>query len=215
MKLPIIFIGLYLPFTFWMILSNEDQSLDNLIYEPGRTIKDSRDREEYRYKTYNGSIGFGVKNKQVWLTDNMRYNVENSSYYYTELTPANQKRYGRYYTWEAAQKACPPGWRLPTDIEWQRLIHQIVQGGLPNNGASKVYKELAGGEFYFGGMMNWIKGTGRIEDFDQKSFFWTATAASNNEVWAYEFDQRKGTVSRIKLNPANAIACRCIGPLIE
>ena len=28
---------------------------------------------------------------------------------------------GRLYTWYVAQKACPKGWRLPTDKEWKML----------------------------------------------------------------------------------------------
>jgi len=33
----------------------------------------------------------------------------------------NCKTYGRLYTWEAAQRACPEGWHLPSDEEWYHL----------------------------------------------------------------------------------------------
>jgi len=34
---------------------------------------------------------------------------------------SNCEKYGRHYDWDAAQEACPTGWRLPTRLEWDRL----------------------------------------------------------------------------------------------
>lgn len=39
-----------------------------------------------------------------------------------ENDQANCTKYGRLYTWEAAKTACPSGWRLPTEAEWQTLL---------------------------------------------------------------------------------------------
>ena len=36
--------------------------------------------------------------------------------------PEYCKKFGRLYNWEAAQKACPEGWHLPTADEWLELI---------------------------------------------------------------------------------------------
>jgi len=34
----------------------------------------------------------------------------------------NCKKYGRLYDWDEAMKACPKGWHLPSDKEWQTLV---------------------------------------------------------------------------------------------
>jgi len=41
--------------------------------------------------------------------------------------PANQ--YGAYYTYEAAKKACPKGWHLPTKNEWDELEIFLYNNG--------------------------------------------------------------------------------------
>ena len=35
---------------------------------------------------------------------------------------ANCKKYGRLYTWNAAMKACPTGWRVPDSRDWIGLF---------------------------------------------------------------------------------------------
>lgn len=42
-----------------------------------------------------------------WLTQDMKYNTSGG------------------YTWEEAQTACPPGWHLPSDTEWETLKSNI------------------------------------------------------------------------------------------
>jgi uncharacterized protein (TIGR02145 family) len=59
----------------------------------------------------------------------------------TEFTPDGQKLegvtayekderhvdvYGRLYTHEAALKACPKGWRLPTQLDYERLFSSVM-----------------------------------------------------------------------------------------
>ncbi len=36
--------------------------------------------------------------------------------------------FGRYYSYEEAVKACPPGWRLPTDEEWRKMAVEVNGG---------------------------------------------------------------------------------------
>jgi len=58
--------------------------------------------------------------KQVWMAENLSYNVPDSRFY--DDDPANDK-YGRLYSWSDAEEACPPGWHLPSDDEWETLVN--------------------------------------------------------------------------------------------
>ena len=57
-----------------------------------------------------------------WTTSNLSIEAD-GSYCYAD-SDMNCRRYGRLYTWEAAQRACAslgPRWRLPTDGDWRGL----------------------------------------------------------------------------------------------
>jgi uncharacterized protein (TIGR02145 family) len=78
------------------------------------TFTDSRDGKTYRYVTIGA---------QTWMADNLNYAAEDSKCYLD--VPANCDRLGRLYTWSAAKKACPSGWHLPNDAEWNALIATV------------------------------------------------------------------------------------------
>ena len=74
------------------------------------SVKDPRDGQTYK------TVKIG---KQTWMAENLNYAADSSWCYKDD--PANCKKYGRLYTWEAATKACPAGWHLPTSKEWDEL----------------------------------------------------------------------------------------------
>jgi uncharacterized protein (TIGR02145 family) len=58
---------------------------------------------------------------QVWMAENLAF------HYATGCKPynndyANVAKYGRLYDWETAKRACPPGWHLPSNEEWDKLM---------------------------------------------------------------------------------------------
>ncbi|GBU21814.1 hypothetical protein R80B4_01714 [Fibrobacteres bacterium R8-0-B4] len=57
---------------------------------------------------------------QKWMKRNLDVVTSNSWCY--DNNTANCTKYGRLYTWSAAQTACPSGWHLPTYKEWKSLI---------------------------------------------------------------------------------------------
>ena len=56
-----------------------------------------------------------------WMASDLTYATADGSVCY-ESSDANCKTYGRLYTFAAAQKACPTGWRLPNRAEAQAAI---------------------------------------------------------------------------------------------
>jgi uncharacterized protein (TIGR02145 family) len=71
----------------------------------------------------------GVTDGKEWTTANL--NVDTDGSYCHEDAELTCRRYGRLYTWDAAQRACQSiggGWPLPTNDEWQQLARH--HGGL-------------------------------------------------------------------------------------
>jgi len=108
---------------------------------------------------------------QTWMAENLAYlpavsgsNVGSDSlpYYYVygfegtnvnlAKKAANDGNYGVLYNWVAARTACPEGWHLPTDEEWQTL--EIALGMTPSESdlsgirgsVGKILKSTSGWE---------------------------------------------------------------------
>ena len=114
-------------------------SSDASVYDADKnTLKDLRDGQTYKTTT----IDIPSKNySEVWMAENLNYETDKSWCYGDD--PANCAKYGRLYTWAAAvgrdedecgiyhacnlgegdiRGACPKGWHLPSQSEWEALI---------------------------------------------------------------------------------------------
>ena len=78
----------------------------------GAVFTDPRDGQQYR--TVLMPCG------NVWMAENLNHVTANSWCY--NNTDARCQTYGRLYTWDAAMEACPTGWRLPTEADWNNLV---------------------------------------------------------------------------------------------
>jgi len=124
----------------------------------GGTFTDPRDGKVYK------TVKIG---KQVWMAENLNYDAPGSKFY--DNKEENGKKYGRLYDWNTAMKACPPGWHLPSEKEWQTLMNFVggekIAGkklkaksgwndyeGKSGNGTDDFgFTALPGGDGYLGG----------------------------------------------------------------
>jgi uncharacterized protein (TIGR02145 family) len=149
-----------------------------------------------------------------WMTENLNVSI-GGSYCYDDAE-LNCRRYGRLYTWEAAQRACQSlggGWRLPTNDEWQRMAKHY--GGVrddSDDGGKAAYTALSpGGSSGF----NVLKGGGRSTDgqfsrLEAHGFFWTASESGPATGWLYNFGQARIVNRHSDGEKERAFSVRCV-----
>lgn len=126
---------------------------------------------------YEGNVYRTVKiGNQWWMAENLAYlptvgpyNVQsatNPMYYVydylgTNVNAAklttNYKTYGVLYNWTAAMKACPTGWHLPSEVDWETL--EITLGIAPDVAASNISRRGTneGGKLKEKGFTHWAQ----------------------------------------------------------
>lgn len=87
---------------------------------PG-TLLDERDGKSYK------TVKIGT---QTWMAENLNYATGNSFCY--ENADNNCIKHGRLYDWSTARTACPAGWHIPSNDEWQALVDGM--GGFDDAG---------------------------------------------------------------------------------
>jgi uncharacterized protein (TIGR02145 family) len=159
-------------------------------------FSDSRDQ-----KTYHPALLGG----KIWMTENLKYKAADVQIY-DDKAP-NLERLGGLYSLASAKSACPEGWHLPTDAEWQQLLNAF-------GGGTKAWAVLAkGGSSGFEAL-----GSGFV-DKDENMFlglnedaaFWTSSVQNGLPV-LYYFDGGKKAVYRITTQQVSikAASCRCV-----
>lgn len=162
----------------------------------GNQFKDPRDGNTYK------TVQIG---DQVWMAENLKYNAGDGSYCYQDDS-SNCEKYGRLYTWDAAKKAVPAGWHLPSKEEWEKLVSTL-------GGESDSYQALVeGGSSGF----NALTGIGSREEsgayhtIGQGAYFWSSTEDGPKDAFYCVMSKRTNKVTMISRRITDGFPVRCI-----
>jgi len=150
-----------------------------------------------------------------WTVENLRVEVPGSHCY--DEAVVNCDRYGRLYSWEAAQRGCRllgERWRLPTEDEWRQLAGSY--GGISEDsddkGKAAYAALLIGGSAGFSALL----GGGRSESgeyarLEAHGFYWTASECDQATAWFYNFGKGGLALHRQREGEkGQAFSVRCV-----
>ncbi|MBD80951.1 MAG: hypothetical protein CL840_18685, partial [Crocinitomicaceae bacterium] len=220
-----------------MGLSTGSSTTNNSAWSPSDDWFDVRDSTVY------GTVKIG---NQTWMTKNLIYDSPVGNTYWYNNDSSTNYSYGKLYTHAAAmngyrisnaypsdvQGACPAGWHLPSQLEWDTLLHRtentFVSGNTncgtcgslkdstlnywssPNTGAVNEFAmEIQGGGYYSGSNFSGLKINGY---FWTSSFNLSSTSTNNFNYFSYNNDNAIITSTS---SSTIAYSIRCIKNLLE
>jgi len=151
------------------------------------------------------------------MAENLNYAAEGSVCY--DNKPANCVTYGRLYDFETAKRVCPAGWRLPADVDWDKL--ENYAGG--ETAGKKLKSRTANGtdKYGFSALLGGI-GYG-IYGFDEVGgygYWWgnkesrsrRATEISDEQAhaWCWSMERRFAAVSLVSVEKVRQLSIRCV-----
>jgi uncharacterized protein (TIGR02145 family) len=149
---------------------------------------------EYGGQAYK-TVGIG---NQTWMAENLNYNATGSGNVCYDNKPENCAKYGRLYDWNTAKMACPSGWRLPSDTDWDNLMafiggsstagrHLKAKSGWNGGNGSDTYGFLAlPGGFGYGN-----SGYPSDEDFSyigDYGLWWSSSQRDSDDAYVRGMD---------------------------
>jgi len=171
--------------------------VENIIRR-ANTFTDPRDGKTYK------TVKIG---EQVWMAENLAYNVKGSECY--------DIKYGRLYNWNTAMKACPPGWHLPSDDEWQTLVDFAggediagkrlkTKSGWRKNGNGTDdfgFAALPGGHGYY---------DGSVEDVGKDGYWWSSTEDGSDTAYRWNINYDYDILDENDYDKDYLFSIRCV-----
>lgn len=129
-------------------------------------------------------------NNLLWMAENLALLVKDSWFY--DDNALYGEKYGRLYSWDAAMEACPEGWRLPGDKDWDELV--MFLGDDP----SAFHRLIPEGDSGFNALLAGYRTlNGDYLSVDRAADFWTSTEAGNLNAWLRYMIYKKDKIFKI------------------
>ena len=171
--------------------------------QEGDELVDPRDGKKYKIVTIDHELVGGVFVKRTWMAQNLNYEVEDSYCYTNEK--AYCEAYGRLYTFNAAQEACPEGWHVPTIGEWNLVFNS--HGGLRKSGLALMKDGASGMNLQLGGFGD----PGSVfKNIGISGNYWDAETKSNNTAGLISVQKGNDEVFHSVIGNWHRNSLRCI-----
>jgi len=177
----------------------------------GGSFTDKRDGKTYR------TVKIG---NQTWMAENLNYKIGKSVCY--DKKESNCQQYGRLYDWKTALKACPAGWHIPSDAEWEMLVEYVdpdASGDYGNNAGMKLksktgwstdkYYEAATDDYGFSALPGGYR-DGGFYGAGNFGYWWSATEYVVHYAWYRDMNYNYGFVRRNYINKTGLFSLRCV-----
>lgn len=171
------------------------QELTGIFYDP-------RDEQEYETVILEFEID-GVTISREWFTSNLNYEKEGSFCY--RNYPEYCNSYGRLYAWSAAADACPTGWHMTTQEEWDMLTTayggvKFAAAEIKEGGDSGLEIKMAG----FG------EQDGSYIDIGVNGYYWNTPDPQAKTPGLITFHTGEEYLSSDQINETHRNSVRCV-----
>jgi uncharacterized protein (TIGR02145 family) len=150
----------------------------------------------------------------AWMAENLRFAANRSVCYQND--PKNCVRLGRLYPWEVALQACPGGWHLATEFEWQKLelslgvpFEEIEGNGERGEPAGDTIKRSGDSPLRFP-FAGYGDPEGNFRKMDEATALWTANEADYNHAWHRDLDNGRTGIYRSRVYKPWLLSARCV-----
>lgn len=165
---------------------------------------------EYGSLKYEGETYRTVKiNGLTWMAENMNYDFAGSHCYGDSKD--NCKEYGRLYSFDSAKNICPENWRLPTEIDMNKLI-QFARFSSALRSTSGWNSNASKGLNFWGFDAKPAGGRegGDYFDLNSSAYFWVDNGVSNGNAFAMWINYYENTPIIKTYAASNEFSVRCV-----
>ncbi len=142
----------------------------------GNTLVDGRDGHEY------ATVVIG---EQRWMAENLRYQAADATGWSCyDDDPLQCDELGALYAWATARVACPAGWHLPAQAEWDRLVDGLggyaEQNGEPGPAAAALSVD---GDSGLGLALVGLRTGTASAGLERMALYWTSSYSNTPNRW--------------------------------
>ncbi len=169
------------------------------------TFTDERDGRKYKW----ARIG-----EQIWMAENLAYNGGEGGMIY-ENDESYVTKYGRLYNWQQAIEACPAGWHLPKDDEWEQMINYI--GDMKT--AGKILKAETGWKWHgangtnkygYNGLPGGNFENGNYYYIGEGAYWWSFSEYNSNNAYLRDVGSNRDNILRYYYSKNAGLNVRCL-----
>lgn len=196
---------LFIFLIYSVLLYGQKKRQNAVVTNEQSTLIDVRDNKTYK------TVKIG---DQWWMSQNLDYEVPGSLYY--QNTSRSAPVFGRLYTWQMAQEACPAGWHLPGDQDWMMLEAVL---GIPDRyldetdfrgtdqGKQLKLKGSSGFNAVLGGYRT---ADGQFAEMNIVGSYWTASEQTRFDAWGRGLEADNPQISRRTFAKDYYFSVRCV-----